>query len=243
MEVVAVKSPLFKPPRADLFMALEVVAEQLQPTDIVVITSKVVSIHQGRCVQIDKENYAAQKKALIHSEADVVVPLEFTKNLKVSPLTKKNNMWVGSSGIDESNGDGYFILWPLAPEQEAKNIYEWLRAKKGFANFGVLITDTSKRPFRLGAIGFALAHYGFQAITSYAGQKDLFGRQFKNERINQADALAAAAVHVMGEGSEGTPFALIRAAHNITFMPDADQLTPTPGEDYFSGLMNDNFDK
>lgn len=242
MEVIAVTSPLLRPPRADLFMALIAVAEQLQPTDIVVITSKVVSIHQGRCVKIDKENYAIQKKAMIQSEADVVVPLELTKNLKVSPLTKKDNMWIGSSGIDESNGDGYFILWPLAPKQEAKNIYEWLRAKKGFANFGVLITDTSKRPFRMGAIGFALAHYGFQAIISYAGKKDLFGREFKNERINQADALAAAAVHVMGEGSEGTPFALIRSAHNITFVPDTDQLTPIPGEDYFAGLMNDNFD-
>jgi F420-0:gamma-glutamyl ligase len=243
MQIIAIKSVLLKPPRADLFIALEIVAEQLQPTDIVVITSKVVSIHQGRCVKIDQLCYTEQKKALIHSEADVVVPLKVTKNLKVSPLTKKNNIWIGSAGIDESNGDGYFILWPQNPEQEAKNIYEWLRVKKGFANFGVLITDTNKRPFRLGAIGFALAHYGFQAITSYVGNTDLFGRHFKNERINQADALAAAAVHVMGEGNEGTPFAFIRSVHNITFTPSTQILTPESDMDYFSGLINENFNK
>jgi F420-0:gamma-glutamyl ligase len=243
MQVLPVKCALLKPPQSDLLVALEKVIIDLKPNDILAITSKVLSIHQGRCVKIDQANYLQQKNELIKSEADIVVPLEITKNLKASPLTKKNNIWIGSAGIDESNGDGYFILWPQNPQLEVKKIHEWISNKKGFNNFGVLITDTAKRPFRLGAIGVALAHYGFQAIKSYAGTKDLFGRVFKNERINQADALAAVAVQVMGEGEEGTPLALIRNSFGINFFIGADTLTPQPGEDYFSGLINESFDK
>jgi len=40
----------------------------------------------------------------------------------------------------------------------------------------------------------------------------LFGREFKNTKVNIADSLAAAAVVLMGEGSELKPLALIKGA-------------------------------
>ena len=42
------------------------------------------------------------------------------------------------------------------------------------------------------------------------GKKDLFGRKNRFTQSNIADALAASAVVVMGEGNEQTPVAIIR---------------------------------
>jgi F420-0:gamma-glutamyl ligase len=45
----------------------------------------------------------------------------------------------------------------------------------------------------------------------------LFGRTFKVEIANIAEALAAAAVLEMGEGNQQTPIAVLRGVRNINF--------------------------
>ena len=241
MQILPFKVKILQPPQADLYIVLAEIVADIKPGDILVITSKVISIHQGQCIKIDNQKYEEQKNKLIQTEADVIVSHEVTKNLKQTHLTKKNNIWIGSAGIDESNGNGYFILWPKNSQNEAKLIYQWFSQRLGYSNFGIIITDTYKRPFRNGAIGFALAHYGFKAIKSYSGKQDLFGRIFKNERINQADALAAGAGLVMGEGNEQTPLAIIRDAKDLEFYDGYDELAPSEGKDYFEGLINTNY--
>ena len=69
------------------------------------------------------------------------------------------------------------------------------------------ITDSKTAPLRVGVTGVALAYSGFQALNDYVDTKDLFGQAFRMIKVNVVDALATAAVLVMGEGSEQTPLA------------------------------------
>jgi F420-0:gamma-glutamyl ligase len=71
---------------------------------------------------------------------------------------------------------------------------------------------------RWGVTGMSLAHSGFGALKNYIGEKDLFGREFKFEKLNIADSLAASAVLVMGEGSEQTPLAIIEDLPQVEFL-------------------------
>jgi F420-0:gamma-glutamyl ligase len=95
-------------------------------------------------------------------------------------------------------------------------------------------------PTRRGAIGFALAWAGFEPLYDYRRTKDIFGREFLIEQTNIADALAAAAVLVMGEGKEQTPLAILRDVPHVSSgprrkSPDAFQVPFT--EDLFAPLL------
>lgn len=132
--------------------------------------------------------------------------------------TLKNNIFIPSAGIDESNADKHYILWPKNPKQTAKKIYQWFRKKYRLKNLGIIISDSHTIPLRRGVLGISLAHYGFVPLKDYRGQTDLFGRPFAMTQTNIADGLAAAAVLIMGEGAECTPLAIIRDVSWIKFV-------------------------
>jgi F420-0:gamma-glutamyl ligase len=71
-----------------------------------------------------------------------------------------------------------------------------------------------------------MAHSGFAAVNDYIGRPDIFGRTLHMTKVDVADALAAAAVLVMGEASEQTPLAVIGDLPFVRFQ-DRD---PTPEE-------------
>src|SRR6266508_2193439 len=81
----------------------------------------------------------------------------------------------------------------------------WSMHSHSFCNDA--ITDSKTAPLRVGVTGVTLAYSGFQALNDYVGTKDLFGRAWRMIKVNVVDALATAAVLVMGEGSEQTPLA------------------------------------
>jgi F420-0:gamma-glutamyl ligase len=91
---------------------------------------------------------------------------------------------------------------------------------------GVIITDSTTAPLRCGVTGVALAHSGFLALNDYIGRKDVFGRPLRITKVNVAEALAAAAVLVMGEGNELTPLAVLADLPFVTFQGR----NPTPAE-------------
>jgi len=80
------------------------------------------------------------------------------------------------------------------------------------------VTDSHTIPLRRGVLGISLAHYGFVPLRDYRGMVDLFGRELKMSQTNIADALAAAAVVVMGEGNEAKPLCLIKDVPWIKFI-------------------------
>jgi len=204
---------------------------------ILVITSKIVSICEGRIIKTSK----IDKKKLVEKEAEFFIPPEKSKyNIT---LTIKRNLLIPTAGIDESNGNGYYILWPRDPQKTANEVRKYLSKKFKIKNLGVIITDSKTSPLRLGTTGIALAHSGFKALNNYIGKIDIFGKQLLVTQANIVDGLAAAAVMVMGEGKEQTPLALIEDLPFVEFQnrdpspKEVDQLHVKMSEDLYTPLL------
>ena len=120
MNVRPIRTGIFCPPQHDLFSEISKAVKKIPEQSILVITSKVVSIWQGRCIP---SSLVADKDSLIISEADKYLPRENVPGKWVMH-TIKNNLFIPSSGIDESNANGHFILWPEKPYETAEKNFE-----------------------------------------------------------------------------------------------------------------------
>lgn len=215
------------PPQDDLLGMIRDALPKLGEHSIVVITSKVVSIWQGRCLP---RGQVPDKDELIKKEADLYLPRELVPGGWLMH-TIKDNLFIPTAGIDESNAAGHYILWPAKVKEAAKIIWSWLRMTYGLHDVGVIITDSHTIPMRRGVLGISLAHYGFVPLHDYRGSEDLFGRKLVMTQANIVDSLAAAAVLPMGEGAECTPLALIT---DVPWVQFTDQ--PHQSEKLFSSL-------
>ena len=216
MIVKSVKTRALIPPKDNL---LSVIKEsfsglKLKEKSVIVVTSKVVSIWEGVCIKID--NSKIEKDRLIKKEADLYIE-RVSKSPEDVMLTIKDNILIPTSGIDESNANGYYILWPQKPFLSAKKIYSFIKKEYRLKNFGVIISDSHTTPLRTGIIGIGLAYYGFNPLRDYRGKKDIFGRELKMSQTNIVDSLSATAVYEMGEGAEQMPIAIIEDAGDIEF--------------------------
>jgi F420-0:gamma-glutamyl ligase len=212
MIITPIKTKKLIPPCDDLFSAMCAAIKKIPERSILVVTSKVVSIHEGRCIAIGT---VSDKDDLIKAEADYYLPRD-----KKTPWvihTILHNTLIPTAGIDESNANGFYILWPKDPKLSARVIYTWIRKTYGVKNIGIVITDSRSGLLHRGVLGFSLAHYGFASLNDYRGKRDLFGRTFSVSQTNVADGLAAAAVLTMGEGVEQTPLALITDVKFVKF--------------------------
>ncbi|MBI2599406.1 coenzyme F420-0:L-glutamate ligase [Candidatus Daviesbacteria bacterium] len=230
MKVAAIKTRKFLPPKDNLWELLSTNIKILNENSIVAVTSKVVSIGEGRCMPFSKMT----KDELAIKEADKYIPRN------VSPggwilHTIKNNMLIASSGVDESNGGDYYTLWPKNPQRSAKKIWEFLRKQFKVNNLGVIITDSRLIPLRRGVVGIAIGYYGFKPLKDYRGTQDLFGREFRMETSNLPDSLATSAVLEMGEGAESQPIAIISDVPDLKFSTkdESNILTISEKEDMF----------
>ena len=206
MLVKAIKTKALIPPKDDLLSVIKGSVVELKEKNIVVVTSKVVSIYEGRCVKISD---IKDKDELIKKEADLYIEREKVFSECDVMLTIKDNILIPTSGIDESNANGYYILWPEKPYESAKKIYEFIKKTFGLKEFGVIISDSHTTPLRCGIMGIGISFYGFNPLRDYRNKKDIFGRTLKMSRTNIVDSLATAAVYEMGEGSEQSPIAII----------------------------------
>lgn len=211
MIVKAVKTRKFIPPKDNLWDLLSSI-KSLGENSVVAVTSKVISISEGRCISVKK----ITKDEITIREADKYLPREISPGGWILH-TIKNNILIASSGVDESNGAGYFILWPKDSKTAAKRIWQFLTRKFSVKNLGVIITDSRLVPLRRGVVGIAIGYFGFKPLKDYRKSLDLFGREFKMETSNMPDSLATTAVLVMGEGSENQPIAIIENIPDIEF--------------------------
>lgn len=221
MIVNALKTRLVSSGNCTIFELLDESLPELAERSVVAISSKVVALCEGRTVPIG----GTDKDALIERESSRYLPRE-TNGFKVS-FTITHGMLVPSAGIDESNGNGDYVLWPADPQASANAIRRHLAEKYGLREVGVVLTDSALRPLRHGATGFAIASSGFAAVEYSIGQPDLFGRPLQFTKTNVQDGLAAAAAIVMGEGSQQMPLAVLTDLPFVFFTgrdPSADEL-------------------
>ncbi len=220
MRVQPIKTHRITAQDHDLFAILDRHLTNLQEGAIVAITSKIISICQGRMVPVGE----AEKQDLIEREADYWLPPEVNR-YGVS-LTIVDHVLIPMAGVDESNAAGHYILWPHDPQRVANEVRAYLSRRFGLSHVGVIVTDSKTTPLRWGVTGVAIAHSGFLAVNDLVGHPDLFGRPLHMTKVDVADALAAAAVLVMGEADEGTPLATIDEVPFVAFQAR----DPTPEE-------------
>lgn len=202
-------------PGEDLLHVLDRYLPAISEKSVVAVTSKIVSICQGRVVKVDHKK-THQREQLVAQEAEYYVDPRYSKY--GFTISIKNDIFIASAGIDESNGNGYFVLWPENVYASARQIWEYVRKKYRLTHLGVIITDSKTTPLRWGVTGVGIAFCGFVTLNDYRGQLDIFGRPLHVTQANVLDGLAAAAVLVMGEGSEQTPLSVISDAPFVTFL-------------------------
>lgn len=211
MKVRAIKTHKITQKDTDILAIIDAYVKEMPENSILAVTSKIVSLCEGRVVK--KEG--TDKEKLIEQEADMYLPPD--ENKYHFFLTVTRGFLVPTAGIDESNAQGAYVLWPQDAQRTADGIREFLKKKFSLSRVGVVITDSTTRPLRWGVTGIAVAHSGFSALNDYRGMPDLFGTPLKVTQVNVMDGLAASAVLSMGEGSEQTPLALIEDVPLVQF--------------------------
>jgi len=210
-----VKTRVFLPPKDDLFSLIKESLTNLKENSVIVFTSKIVSIWEGRCI---RKSLVKNREELIKKEA------KFYIKENNSFLTIKHNSILPSAGIDESNGDEYYILLPKHPFLSAKKIYYFIKTTYKLKKFGIIISDSHTIPLRKGTIGISLAYWGIKPLRDYRGKKDIFGRKLKVTQLNIVDSLAAIANLAMGEGKERTPIVIIENLKEVEFEEKAGKI-------------------
>lgn len=211
MNINAIKTKKFIPQNENLNSLIDSIPV-VENGSIVVISSKIISISNGDTIHIDSIDHEKLVKKL---SSKMLEPKKRGKNGMV--LTQVGDILVESAGVDMSNSNGHYVLLPKEPFEIAYKIWNEVRKRDKIKEVGIIISDSRSVPRRKGAIGFALASYGFIPVNEYKEGGDVFGEKFKFTASNIADGLAAAAVAEMGEGSEGTPIAIISKYRHAKF--------------------------
>ncbi len=228
MSIHSIHSSIFRPHQnleEYIFKFIHSVSEG----SIIVVTSKIVSLAEGRIVK----NNPGQKRKWIRQESEQVYKTAWFY------LTQKDGHWCPNAGIDESNANENLILWPTDSYGVAHDLCLRLMRRYHVKKLGILITDSRLFPLRAGVIGVALGYAGFKGLRDYRGKPDLFGRSLRMTQTNIADCLASTAVLCMGEGNERTPLAVIeRAPVHFIKKVDASELRIDPRHDLYRPLFS-----
>lgn len=199
----AIKTRKVTPCSISLTELLDESLDAMPEKSVLVVTSKIVSLCEGRVVP--KEDADLQR--IIRAEAAYYMPE--TKAQDGFVFTVAHDMLTINSGIDESNADGQYALWPADVQASANAVREYLCQRFGLQDVGVIINDSTFIALRWGSISLALAYSGINPLFTYYDKTDLFGRPLLHTRTNVVDSLATTAAFLTGEGDEQTPMALI----------------------------------
>ncbi|MBI4239455.1 coenzyme F420-0:L-glutamate ligase [Candidatus Uhrbacteria bacterium] len=201
----------------------------IQEESILVVTSKIVALSEGRVRHQDDEHTREQ---VIKEESQWMLRTKYTW------LTIKDGHVMASAGVDESNANGKLILLPKDSFKSAEHIRSQLQKHYKIQNLGILITDSRLMPLRAGVVGVALGYAGFKGVRDYRGTPDIFGRLLQYSQTDVADSLATAAVLTMGEGAEQQPLCMITGAPIVWCEAvDRTELYIDPREDIYQPLF------
>ncbi len=208
----SVKTLSIEPLRTDIFhqgenlvdFILSHVQSRNLEGSILAITSKLLSLEENRTAP----SHVSKTDLIIQESDHYLGEIGYGCHLAI-----KHGLLVASAGIDISNSEsGDYLLYPRDPYLSAHKLRTELKIRLQLREFGVLVTDSHTTPLRHGVQGITLAFAGFSPVKNLVGEKDIFGRPLKMTKTNDADALAAAAVLMMGEAAEQRPLALIQNA-------------------------------
>ena len=148
-------------------------------------------------------------QAVLSQSRDVV---RMKKNILI--VETHHGFVMANAGVDQSNlepqdQNARVLLLPADPDGSAAALKAKLDAHYG-VEIGVVISDSVGRAWRLGTVGSRHRRCRRALAVGPARRADMSGRTLEVTEVAFADAVAASAVLVMGEGAEGKPAALVR---------------------------------
>lgn len=190
----------------------------LEDGDIVVVTSKIVSKAEGRQVRLADMQVSpfARQYAEKWEKDPAIVELVLQESRRVvrqvGPILiteTRHGFICANSGVDQSSsgGEGIALALPIDPDASAANVRRALKAKG--VDAAVVVSDTFGRPWREAQTDIAIGIAGMQPVTSYIGQVDPHGHEFRVQALCTADEIAGAAELVKGNISR-VPVAIVR---------------------------------
>lgn len=198
----------------DLKKVISSALPSIPEKSVLVVTCKVIALAEGAVAE-RRTGEKEEKWQVVRQEAELYTePHSSQYNMM---LSIKDQIMAVNAGIDESNSDGQYVLFPKDPYLSARQIWQWLRSTYKVEHVGVLVIDSRTFPLKWGTIGTALAHCGFKALNNRIGEKDLFGHEMQMTQENMAEGLAVAANVVMGEVAECQPLAVLEDLPMIQF--------------------------
>jgi coenzyme F420-0:L-glutamate ligase/coenzyme F420-1:gamma-L-glutamate ligase len=229
-----------------LVAALEADSLTPRPFDVLVVAQKIVSKAEDRFLELVSltpsrralELAAVTRKDVRLVEAILREAVEVVRAKRgVIIVETRQGLIMANAGIDQSNLDvedhgRRVLLLPRDPQASAEELKRRLDARYG-TSLGVIISDSVGRAWRLGTVGLALGAAGLPALRDRRGEPDLSGRRLEATETGFADAIAAAAVLVMGEAAEGCPAALVRGLEWSETPRPASALIRPKAEDLF----------
>lgn len=249
MELIALSDISLVQPGDDLAALLSAAIERaciaIEDQDILVVAQKIVSKAEARI--IDAGALTPSPRALELAQVTGKSPglVQAILNESKDILRAKPGLIVAehrlgfvmaNGGIDKSNieaeGSEPVLLLPENPDASAAALRRVLGARFA-AEIGVIISDSIGRAWRLGTLGHALGAAGVPSLIDRRGEKDLSGRPLEITMTGFADAVAAAAVLLMGEGAEACPAVVVKGLRwSAPEAPASALIRPRP-EDLF----------
>ena len=227
LTLIALEGVPLIPPGAALACIIHECAQNmrtpLEDGDILVVAQKIVSKAEDR--YLDLRTLTPSKRALdiaavvekdprfveavLRESSDIV---RYQKNVLI--VANRFGVVMANAGIDHSNIDNReagdrVLLLPADPDASAERLRQEIISLCG-AEIGVIINDSSGRPWRNGIVGIAIGVAGLTALQDLRGEPDLFGRRLEVTESATADELASAASLLQGQGDQGQPVVVIR---------------------------------
>ena len=204
-----------------LIEAIERAALTPRDGDVLAVAQKVVSKAEGRDIALAAVTPSPRARALAVETGKDARLIEVILGESSEILRRREGLIIAAhrlghvmanAGVDHSNVEDAgerVLLLPCDADASAAALKARLDGR--FAvRFGVVICDSAGRAWRRGVVGLALGAAGVPALLDLVGRPDLFDRRLEVTEVAVADALAAAAVLVMGEAAEGRPAVLVR---------------------------------
>jgi coenzyme F420-0:L-glutamate ligase / coenzyme F420-1:gamma-L-glutamate ligase len=185
----------------------------LQDHDIVVIASKVVSIEEGRHVQLDGITPSSEAKHLSQQTGKDprVIELVLQESTSYRLATERGpiiamhrlGFELTSAGVDKDTDHTAYLL-PEEPDASARRLRDELRRLSGI-DIAVIIADSDGRADRRGAIVLTVGAAGIAPLrlTPKPGTT-------KQQDETIVDMLAGAAGVILGQRGRGVPVVVLR---------------------------------
>ena len=251
MEVIPVRAGLKTGP-FDLYEDLAAAsagAGGVREGDVVAVSSKYVSVSQGRTVSMGRiRQYPGGRgiasgyrvrgglAELIHRESDEVLG-----GVAGFVMASWRGMLAPNAGIDASNSGGGAVLYPHEPRRAAEDLRRRIFLEGG-VRAGVIFSDSRLMPSRAGTVAVSVACAGMRPVRDLRAVPDLHGRPLRVTMEAAADSLATAANHVMGEGAESVPYALVRGSGAVlTAGPPGPGQGVAPGSCVYARSFEDKY--